>query len=106
MNEIILDVRLIQQHNTFAYWLSHSDFVPLDGEIIVYTDRKAITDENGLVKNIPDFKVGDGTTTVGNLPFLVGTDTEIQQQLDELATKVSEHIADISVHIQEGERKN
>lgn len=105
MNEIKLDVRLVQLHNTFAYWLSHSDFVPLDGEVVVYTNRKAITDTNGQVINIPDFKIGDGTTTVGDLPFLVGTDDEIQKQLDELAAKVAAHIADAAVHIQTGERE-
>lgn len=105
MNEIKLDVRLVQLHNTFAYWLEHSDFIPLDGEVVVYTNRKAITDENGQIINIPDFKIGDGITTVGNLPFLVGTDDEIQKQFDELAAKVAAHVADAAVHIQAGERE-
>lgn len=106
MNEFILDVRLQQKRNTFAYWSANSDFIPLEGEIIVYTDHKTTTDSEGQVINVPDFKVGDGVTTVGDLPFLVGDDAEIQAQLDDLAQKLTAHIADTKLHLADGERDN
>ena len=104
MNEIRLDVRLLQKHNTFAYWSANSDFIPLEGEIIVYTDHKTTTDSEGQIINVPDFKVGDGVTTVGNLPFLVGTNEEIEAQLKTIADNLAAHIADKQVHITDGER--
>lgn len=104
MNEIRLDVRLLQKHNTFAYWSANSDFIPLEGEIIVYTDHKTTTDSEGHIINVPDFKVGDGATTVGNLPFLVGTNEEIEAQLKTIADNLAAHIADTTVHLADGER--
>lgn len=103
MNEIRLDVRLVQKHNTFAYWSSNSSFIPLEGEIIVYTDHKTTVNSDGQIINIPDFKVGDGVTAVGDLPFL--TD-DVQAQLDALAAKLDEHINDSDKHLANGERAN
>lgn len=104
MDEIRLDVRLLQKHNTFAYWSANSDFIPLEGEIIVYTDHKTTTDSEGQIINVPDFKVGDGVTTVGALPFLVGTNEEIEAQLTKLANDLAAHVADKQVHLADGER--
>ena len=50
-----IKARVQQKHGTKAEWDRATSFVPLKGELIVYTD-------------IGQFKVGDGTTTVVNLP--------------------------------------
>ena len=56
-----LNSRLIQKNDTSANWetASNNGFVPLKGEIIIYTDLNKI-------------KIGDGVTVVGNLEFFGG----------------------------------
>lgn len=54
--------RIVQKHDTEANWKKATNFVPLKGEIIIYDDLKKI-------------KIGDGTTTVGNLTFSNDLDT-------------------------------
>lgn len=57
----IFQGRIIQKHDTKANWDKATNFVPLKGEIIVYDDLKKI-------------KIGDGSTTVINLPYSTITD--------------------------------
>lgn len=56
MAEKVLQTRIINKHDTSANWAKAVNFVPKLGEIIVYTDLNRL-------------KIGDGTTTVTNLPF-------------------------------------
>ena len=65
-------------------------FVPLKGEVIVYSDYETI---NGV--NVPNFKVGDGLAYVPDLPF-VGDD--IRQQL-------TAHLLDTTAHLTASERE-
>ena len=58
-NEIMS--RIVHKHDTETNWNKAINFIPLIGEIIVYD-----TDEN---YNYERFKIGDGKTTVINLPF-------------------------------------
>lgn len=63
-----------QAAQTTQYWSDHSTYVPAEGEIVIYTDGGSIT-EGGATVYIPKIKIGDGVTTIGNLPF---TDSDIQ----------------------------
>ncbi len=63
MAEKSLNVRSQQKIDTTANWAKATNFIPKKGEIIVYSD--------GGGTGIPKIKVGDGTTVVGNLKFLV-----------------------------------
>ena len=54
--EVRVKTRVIQKHGTSSDWNQATNFVPLQGEIIVYDDLKK-------------FKIGDGTTSVIDLPF-------------------------------------
>lgn len=53
--------RVQHKHDTEANWLKATNFIPLDGELIIYD-----ADENNPA---PRFKVGDGETVVSALPF-------------------------------------
>lgn len=55
--------RIQQKHDLEANWITadKNGFVPLRGELIIYD-----TDNN---YNYERFKIGDGVTTVQNLPF-------------------------------------
>lgn len=59
-NTKILKTRIKMKTGTTSEWELATNFVPLKGEIIIYDDG------NGAP---PKFKVGDGVTLVGNLPF-------------------------------------
>lgn len=53
--------RVQHKHDTEANWLKATNFIPLDGELIIYD-----ADEDNIA---PRFKVGDGVTVVSSLPF-------------------------------------
>lgn len=57
-----LKTRLKQKRDSSANWAKATNFTPLAGEIIVYSDLNMI-------------KIGDGTTKVSALPFLKGNNT-------------------------------
>ena len=56
-----LNTRLIHTHDTAANWDLCTTFIPKAGELIVYDIDEVYTYER--------FKIGDGSTTVTNLPF-------------------------------------
>ena len=70
MAEKTLKTRLIQKHDTESNWRFATNFVPKDGELIIY--------EIDSEHPIPRMKVGDGETNVNDLPFVnniyVGTE--------------------------------
>ena len=57
-----INTRIKHKTDTSANWAKAVNFVPLKGEIIVYSDLRKI-------------KVGDGTTKVNSLQFLADSDT-------------------------------
>lgn len=62
MAEKKIQARIRQKVDTKANWDKATNFVPLKGEYIYYSDLHKV-------------KVGDGTTKVGSLPFLADSDT-------------------------------
>lgn len=60
-----IDSRIINKHDTESNWNDNPNFIPSQGEIILYD-----IDEN---YNFERFKIGDGITTVVNLPFVIPT---------------------------------
>ena len=68
--EKTLNSRIINKHDTEANWLKATNFIPKQGELIVYD-----IDDN---HNYERFKIGDGVTNVNNLIFVVETITPEQ----------------------------
>ena len=64
MSQNELKVRVQHKHDIEANWDKASNFIPRDGEIIIYK-----ADENNTAARI---KIGDGKTSVNNLPFFKG----------------------------------
>ena len=54
-----LKTRIQHKNGLPAEWEQATNFVPLKGELIIYNDATA-----------PKIKIGDGSTLVGNLPFV------------------------------------
>ena len=63
MSEKNISARIIHKHDTEANWNKANNFIPKKAEIIVYDPDESYT--------YPRFKIGDGVTTVIELPFTV-----------------------------------
>ena len=75
MSEVVFNTRIINRHDTVANWEKYPDFKPKAGEFVIYEDA-----ENGQNK----IKVGNGTATVSELPYVLTTGLEISETVDEL----------------------
>ncbi len=58
-----------QKRGTSAEWALATNFKPLEGELIIYTD-------------INKFKIGDGNNFVNDLPFANATPTATDENND------------------------
>ena len=72
MADKILNTRLVNKHDTEENWLKAVNFIPKQGEIIVYD-----IDAN---YNYERLKMGDGVTVVSSLPFI--NDIITNEQID------------------------
>lgn len=72
MAQKILNSRFINKHDTEANWLKAVNFIPQQGEIIIYD-----ADEN---YNYERIKIGDGQTNINSLKFVndIITDAQIE----------------------------
>lgn len=87
-----INTRIKMKRDTTANWNNAVGFIPLDGEIIIYTDYKTITeviDNQNVTKNVPGIKIGDGNAYVQDLPFM---DNDLRDAL-------MAHIANTNVHV-------
>lgn len=77
-----IDARIQLKRDTTANWNAATGFIPMAGEIIIYTDyRKETTVENGqtVTKDVAGIKIGDGRAYVQDLPFQSGvTENDIR----------------------------
>ena len=67
-----MKARVQQKIDTSTNWAKATNFIPLKGEIIVYSDTKQI-------------KIGDGTTKVNSLPY-IGDEKANKKSLATVAT--------------------
>lgn len=74
MAEKIINGRIINKHDIEANWLKAENFIPKQGEIIIYD-----IDDN---YNYTRIKIGDGKTLVNLLPFM--TDVISKNIIDEV----------------------
>ena len=61
MSEKNINTRIIHKHDTEANWNLATNFIPKQGELIVY--------DKDSTYNYERFKIGDGVTNVNSLPF-------------------------------------
>lgn len=87
-----VNTRIKLKRDTRAHWNAATGFIPLEGEVIIYTDYSSYTTtENNetITRYVPNFKVGDGTTYVQDLPFV---DKELRDML-------IAHINNLDIHV-------
>lgn len=80
--------------DTTQNWNSKITYVPAAGDIIIYSDKSSIL-ENDIIKNIPGIKIGDGNAYCVDLPFIA----------DDIARDLLNHIEDNVRHITSQERQ-
>ena len=78
---------------TTSEWAELTDYVPIEGEIDVYSDHDTITRDEQEVY-VPGIKIGDGNTLVGELPFID----------DATLAELRAHTSNTEVHITDNER--
>lgn len=110
-----LNTRIKLKRDTTSNWQSvWTSFIPLKGEMIVFTDYQPVylldeygkyvldsegeripkTDSEGNIKYIPGIKIGDGNSYLVDLPY-VDEDTRYI---------LNKHIQDYDMHLRIGER--
>lgn len=80
-DKVMSNIRVLMKHDITVNWAKAVNFVPKAGEIIVYDDYFTY---NGSGEKLPGIKIGDGTHTVNQLPFI--------------DKRLIEHINDNSIH--------
>lgn len=81
MSEQIFNTRIVHKHDTEANWSKAVNFIPKQGEIIVYDIDSTYTYER--------FKIGDGETLVNSLPFVDDAlRSSLESQIKEVDNKV------------------
>lgn len=82
--------RIQQKHDVAANWAKATNFIPKKGEIIIYD---AEYNTNGEETQAVRFKIGDGSKTVNNLPFVV---IDYSSDIETLEQEVANNSNEIS----------
>ena len=85
----IINARFQQKCDIEANWIQKENFVPLNGEIIIYdaeTDETILPKERENPVKYPRIKIGDGTTLLSDLPFVI--DAIAYSEIDEICKEV------------------
>lgn len=88
-----VNARISHKSDTTEHWNAARSFIPLRGEIIIYTDAGQMDDGYGNTINVPGIKVGDGNAYLIDLPF-VGNDQRFS-----ILQELRQHTSDWSVHV-------
>lgn len=86
------NARIKFKRDTTQNWNDARGMIPLQGEIIIYTDYKSIVKEiDGEERTvlIPGIKIGDGAAYVQDLPFID----------EDLRDRIMEHINNPNLHV-------
>lgn len=87
----IIDTRIKLKRDTTEHWNNAQGFIPLQGEVIIYTDHEKTTRIIGnkeVEVDVPGIKIGTGNAYIQDLPFVD----------DELRNKLMIHIDDMDMH--------
>jgi hypothetical protein len=76
--------RVLLKTGTTSDWdkAAQNNFKPLAGEVCIYLDRFK-REENGDQIEVPGIKIGDGSSTIGELPF-IGDEYITDEQINKI----------------------
>ena len=89
----MMNARISHKSDTTEHWNAVRTFIPLRGEIIIYTDHGQIDDGFGNMINVPGIKIGDGNAYLIDLPF-VGNETRY-----DILAQLKAHADDDDIHV-------
>lgn len=93
-----LNARILARRDTTENWNAVRSFIPMRGEVIVYTDHSQMEDGFGNVIDVPGIKIGDGSAYLIDLPF-VGNDVRYQ-----VLQELREHSGNTVIHVTQADR--
>lgn len=93
-----VNARILARRGTTAEWNTIRQFIPMRGEVIIYTDHGQIEDEFHRKINVPGIKIGDGNAYLIDLPF-AGDDVSYQ-----ILHELREHTSNQVIHVTQAER--
>lgn len=76
-------------YDTTEHWNAVPEFIPKKGSIVIYSDYVGLDGEE-----IPNIKIGDGTTYLVDLPYIS----------NDLREAILNHVNDATIHITAAER--
>lgn len=91
----IFNSRIRSTTDTVARWrIIEPEFIPFDGEIIIYKDKnikETVNPDTGQIirQYVPGIKIGDGQTTLYDLPFVSDIDAQL----------IIDHINNTDIHV-------
>lgn len=88
-----VNARILARRDTTAHWDAQQFFIPMRGEICIYTDHGTLEDEFGNTINVPGVKIGDGSAYLIDLPF-AGDDVRYQ-----ILTELRLHSGNTDIHV-------
>ena len=94
----MVNARISHKSDTTEHWNAARTFIPLRGEIIIYTDHGQIDDGYGNMINVPGIKIGDGSAYLIDLPF-VGAEERYA-----ILSELRNHTSDWSIHVSTADR--
>ena len=86
-----MNTRIKLKRDTTEHWNNAQGFIPLQGEVIVYTDHEKtirVIGNKEVEVDVPGIKIGTGNSYIQDLPFVD----------DELRNKLMVHIDDMDMH--------
>ena len=93
-----INARILARRDTTENWNNYRSFIPLKGEVIIYTDHGKMDDGYGNQIDVPGIKIGDGNAYLIDLPF-VGADVRYQ-----ILTELREHSENTLIHVTQADR--
>ena len=94
----VVNARICARRDTTENWNAARTFIPMRGEIIIYTDHGSMDDGYGNTINVPGIKVGDGNAYLIDLPF-VGAEERYA-----ILTELRQHTSDWTIHVSPEDR--
>lgn len=86
------NVRIKLRNDSYQNWNSKENFIPYDGEVIIYDRIDAVEAiKTGLdQKDFQLIKIGDGVTKLSDLPFI--NDFYTKEEIDEFLKEIQDQI--------------
>jgi len=88
-----LNARILARRDTTANWNAAIGFIPMQGEIIIYSDYDTMVID-GVAVNVPGIKIGSGNAYVQDLAFVGELERDV----------ILDHIENNGIHVTAAEK--